>query len=83
MTGDNAPEAAAGLDRLDVVVRAAPAGDTTAQIALWRQVTAPEHWSFIARTSDLGPRDRPTPSLCRGRRAGTDDLPLQQRRTGG
>ncbi|XVS66442.1 hypothetical protein ACQPYE_10395 [Actinosynnema sp. CA-299493] len=57
MTGDNNPEVVAELDRLDVAVRAAPAGDTTAQIALWRQVTALEHWFFIAR----GSADRPRP----------------------
>ncbi len=57
MTRDNDPEAVAELDRLDEAVKAAPAGDTTAQIALWRQVTALEHWFFIAR----GPADRPRP----------------------
>jgi hypothetical protein len=57
MTRDNSPEAVAELYRLDVAVRAAPAGDTTAQIALWRQVTALEHWFFIAR----GETDQPRP----------------------
>ncbi|MDQ3790917.1 MAG: hypothetical protein M3422_27245 [Actinomycetota bacterium] len=57
MTGDNDPEMVAELDRLDEEVRAAPAGDTTAQIALWRHVTRLEHWFFIARGSD----DRPRP----------------------
>lgn len=57
MTRDNNPEMVAELDRLDEAVRAAPAGDTTAQIALWRQVTALEHWFFIAR----GSADRPRP----------------------
>ena len=57
MTGDDKPEVVAELDRLDAAVRAAPAGDTTAQIALWRQVTALEHWFFIAR----GSADRPRP----------------------
>ncbi|GAA3458686.1 hypothetical protein ACFFSW_07515 [Saccharothrix longispora] len=57
MTGDNEPEVVAELDRLDAAVRAAPAGDTTAQVALWRQVTALEHWFFIAR----GSADRPRP----------------------
>jgi hypothetical protein len=57
MTRDNNPEMIAELDRLDEAVRAAPAGDTTAQIALWRQVTGLEHWFFIAR----GPADRPSP----------------------
>ncbi|QQQ74114.1 hypothetical protein IOD16_23155 [Saccharothrix sp. 6-C] len=57
MTRDNDPELVAELDRLDAAVRAAPAGDTTAQIALWRQVTALEQWFFIAR----GPADRPRP----------------------
>ncbi|WP_106614059.1 hypothetical protein [Saccharothrix carnea] len=57
MTRDNSPETVAELDRLDKAVRAAPAGDTTAQIALWRQTTALEHWFFIAR----GSADRPRP----------------------
>lgn len=57
MTRDNDPELVAELDRLDEVVRAAPAGDTTAQIALWRQVTGLAHWFFIAR----GTADRPRP----------------------
>ncbi|MEU4805725.1 hypothetical protein [Actinosynnema sp. NPDC023587] len=56
MTRDNNPEAVAELDRLDAAVRAAPAGDTTAQIALWRQVTALEHWFFLARGSADQPR---------------------------
>lgn len=57
MTEDNSPELVAELDRLDAAVKAAPAGDTTAQISLWRQVTALEHWFFIAR----GSADRPRP----------------------
>lgn len=57
MTRDNDPAAVAELDRLDEAVRAAPAGDTTAQIALWRQATRLETWFFIAR----GPADRPRP----------------------
>ncbi|MEU5693280.1 hypothetical protein [Actinosynnema sp. NPDC020468] len=57
MTGDGDTGTAAESDRLDAAVRAAPAGDTTAQIALWRRVTALEHWFFIAR----GPADRPRP----------------------
>ncbi|WP_454729211.1 hypothetical protein [Cellulosimicrobium protaetiae] len=57
MTRDNDPAAVAELDRLDEAVRAAPAGDTTAQIALWRQATRLETWFFIAR----GPEDRPRP----------------------
>jgi hypothetical protein len=57
MTGDNDPEMVAELDRLDEAVRAAPAGDATAQIALWRQVTGLENWFFIAR----GSADRPSP----------------------
>ncbi len=57
MTRDNDPGMVAELDRLDQAVKAAPAGDTTAQIALWRQVTGLEHWFFIAR----GPADRPSP----------------------
>ncbi|GLZ41601.1 hypothetical protein [Actinokineospora sp. NBRC 105648] len=56
MTRDNDPEMVAELDRLDGAVRAAPAGDTTAQIALWRQVTGLEHWFFIARGSADQPR---------------------------
>ena len=59
MTRDNNPEMVAELDRLDEAVRRAPAGDTTAQIALWRQVTGLEHWFFIAR----GPADQPRPYL--------------------
>lgn len=57
MTRDNNPETVAELDRLDEAVKAAPAGDTAAQIALWRQVTGLEHWFFIAR----GSADRPRP----------------------
>jgi hypothetical protein len=57
MTEDNDPEMVAELDRLDEAVRAAPAGDTTAQIALWRQVTGLARWFFIAR----GSADRPSP----------------------
>ncbi|MFI7680247.1 hypothetical protein [Actinophytocola sp. NPDC049390] len=57
MTEDNDPEQVAELDRLDEAVRTAPAGDTTAQIALWRHVTGLAHWFFIAR----GSADRPRP----------------------
>ncbi|CCH29522.1 hypothetical protein ABZ816_15765 [Actinosynnema sp. NPDC047251] len=57
MTRDNNPETVTELDRLDAAVKAAPAGDTAAQIALWRQVTRLEHWFFIAR----GSADRPVP----------------------
>ncbi|KAA1424811.1 hypothetical protein FE697_002530 [Mumia zhuanghuii] len=53
---DNTPEMVAEIDRLDEAVRAAPAGDTTAQIALWQQVTRLEHWFFIARGSAEQPR---------------------------
>ncbi|GHH54386.1 hypothetical protein GCM10017774_69360 [Lentzea cavernae] len=56
MIKDNNPEVVAELDRLDGAIRAAPAGDTTAQIALWRQVTALEHWFFLARGSAEQPR---------------------------
>lgn len=56
MTRDNSPEMVAELDRLDAAVKAAPAGDTTAQIALWRQVARLEHWFFIARGSADHPR---------------------------
>jgi hypothetical protein len=56
MTGDNKPEMVAALDRLDEAVKAAPAGDTTAQIALWQQVSRLEHWFFIARGSADPPR---------------------------
>ncbi|WP_033439188.1 hypothetical protein [Saccharothrix sp. NRRL B-16314] len=56
MTRDNDADVVAELDRLDQAVRAAPAGDTTAQIALWRQVTGLEHWFFIARGSAEQPR---------------------------
>lgn len=52
MTGDNNAEMVAELDRLDAEVEAAIAGGTTAQIALWRQVTALEHWFFIARADE-------------------------------
>lgn len=57
MTRDNSPETVAELDRLDEAVKAAPAGDTAAQIALWRRVTCLEHWFFLAR----GATDRPRP----------------------
>jgi hypothetical protein len=56
MTGDNNPEMVAELDRLDDAVKAAPTGDTTAQIALWRQVSRLDHWFFIARGSADQPR---------------------------
>lgn len=56
MIRDNDPATVAELDRLDEAVKAAPAGDTTAQIALWRQATALEHWFFIARGSADQPR---------------------------
>lgn len=56
MTRDDDADVVAELDRLDQAVRAAPAGDTTAQIALWRQVTGLEHWFFIARGSAEQPR---------------------------
>ncbi|WP_435735833.1 hypothetical protein V5D56_13570 [Cellulosimicrobium sp. PMB13] len=57
MSEDNDPGLVAELDRLDQAVRAAPAGDTTAQIALWRQTTRLTTWFFIAR----GSADRPSP----------------------
>ncbi|QJW36868.1 hypothetical protein [Cellulosimicrobium protaetiae] len=57
MTSDNDPLAVAELDRLADDVRTAPAGDTTAQVALWRQVTRLDTWFFVAR----GPDDRPHP----------------------
>jgi hypothetical protein len=57
MTHDTDPTMLAELDRLDQAVRTAPAGDTTAQIALWRQATRLESWFFIAR----GPSDQPRP----------------------
>ncbi|WP_370616973.1 hypothetical protein [Mumia sp. Pv 4-285] len=56
MTRDNKPEMVAELDRLDEAVKAAPPGDTTAQIALWQQVARLEHWFFIARGSADQPR---------------------------
>lgn len=56
MTRDNNPEMVAELDRLNEAVKAAPVGDTTAQVALWRQVTALEKWFFIARGSADQPR---------------------------
>src|SRR5690606_18492587 len=54
---DDDPELLAELDRLDEAVRAAPAGDTTAQIELWQQVARLETWFFIAR----GSSERPSP----------------------
>lgn len=57
MTRDNDPAAVAELDRLDEAVRSAPAGDTSAQIALWRQAARLGTWFFIAR----GPEDQPRP----------------------
>lgn len=56
MTRDNDPGMVAELDRLDAAVKAAPPGDTTAQIALWRQVTRLAQWFFIARGSGDQPR---------------------------
>ncbi len=56
MTTDNDPAMVAELDRLNEAVQAAPAGDTTAQIALWRQVTGLARWFFIARGSADQPR---------------------------
>ncbi|MDF9717039.1 hypothetical protein INN71_12710 [Nocardioides sp. ChNu-153] len=44
------------LDRLDAAVRAAPAGDTSAQIALWQHVSRLPQWFFIARGSAEQPR---------------------------
>ena len=57
MTTDDDAAAVAELDRLDEAVRAAPAGDTTAQVALWRQATRLRTWFFIAR----GEPDQPRP----------------------
>ncbi|WP_021483697.1 hypothetical protein [Cellulosimicrobium sp. JZ28] len=56
MTRDNDPAAVAELDRLDEAVRSAPAGDTSAQIALWRQTVHLGTWFFIARGSEDQPR---------------------------
>ena len=56
MTRDNAPEMLAALDRLDAAVRAAPPGDTTAQIALWQQAARLETWFFVARGAAHAPR---------------------------
>lgn len=56
MTRDNDPAAVAELDRLDEAVRSAPAGDTSAQIALWRQTVHLGMWFFIARGSEDQPR---------------------------
>ncbi|UMG94223.1 hypothetical protein [Nocardioides sp. TF02-7] len=53
---DNDAAMVAELDRLDEAVKAAPAGDTTAQVALWRQVSRMETWFFIARGSTEQPR---------------------------
>ncbi|MFW6774928.1 hypothetical protein ACOACO_11620 [Nocardioides sp. CPCC 205120] len=55
MTDDDA-RLLAELDRLDAAVRTAPAGDTTAQIALWQHVTRLPQWFFIARGSAEQPR---------------------------
>ena len=57
MATDNDPAVVAELDRLDEAVRAAAAGDTTAEVALWRHVTRLETWFFVAR----GPADQPRP----------------------
>lgn len=57
MNADNDPEVVAELDRLNEAVRAAPAGDTSAQIALWQQAIKLERWFFIAR----GSADQPSP----------------------
>lgn len=56
MTRDNDPALVAELDRLDEAVSAAPAGDTSAEIALWQQATRLEQWFFIARGSAEQPR---------------------------
>ncbi|MGH1564311.1 hypothetical protein [Mumia sp. DW29H23] len=53
---DNDPEMVAELDRLNEAVKAAPAGDTAAQIALWQQVARLERWFFLARGSAEQPR---------------------------
>ncbi len=67
------PAAVAELDRLDEAVRSAPAGDTSAQIALWRQAARLGTWFFIARGRG------PAASVRRRRGPGAHDLPLQQR----
>lgn len=56
MTNDNNPEIVAEIDRLNEAVKAAPAGDTAPQIALWQHVTRLENWFFIARGSSEQPR---------------------------
>ncbi|MGO1288773.1 MAG: hypothetical protein ACTMIC_09680 [Cellulosimicrobium funkei] len=56
MTRDNDSAAVAELDRLDEAVRSAPAGDKSAQIALWRQTVRLGTWFFIARGSEDQPR---------------------------
>lgn len=57
MTTANDPEMVAELDRLNAAVADAPAGDTSAQIALWQQVARLGTWFFIAR----GEPDQPRP----------------------
>ena len=56
MTRDNDSAAPAARDRRDEAVRSAPAGDTAAQIALWRQTVRLGTWFFIARGSEDQPR---------------------------
>lgn len=65
MTNDTAAE----LARLERAVRAAPAGDPTAEIALWRYVAGLDRWYFIARGSAEQPRPyaiaaRQGPMIC-------------------
>ena len=74
MTRDNDSAAVAELDRLDEAVRSAPAGDTSAQIALWRQTVRLGTWFFIARGSEAQPRPSAVaadlgPLICLERRA--------------
>jgi hypothetical protein len=47
---------AAELDELNAAVRAAPDGDTSAQIALWQRVSRLDRWFFINRGSAEAPR---------------------------
>lgn len=45
----------AQLDRLDAACRAAP-GEIAPQVALWRAVTALDHWFFVNRGTPESPR---------------------------
>lgn len=57
MSNDTDPRVTDELDRLNEAVRTAPAGDSSAEMALWQQVARLENWFFIAR----GSAEQPTP----------------------